>query len=102
MDAIFVFWIVLALIAGAVTLLYPVASRLGGFLDEWIALRRAEQRSLGQLQARIGPLLERLEERLAALEGEHARLEEHQEFMHALIEGGRPPADPASTEGGEP
>ena len=78
-----VFWVIIASIVGGVILLRPVSRRLGHFLDEWIAIRRAEQEGSGdrfQEQA----------ERLAALEEEQSRLREHQEFMESLKEKEEP------------
>jgi len=60
-----------------------VSRKLGNFLDEWIAIRRAEQEGSG----------ERFQEqaaRLAALEEEQYRLREHQEFMESLKEKEEP------------
>ncbi len=78
-----VFWVIIASIVGGVILLRPVSRRLGHFLDEWIAIRRAEQEGSG----------ERFQEqaaRLAALEEEQYRLREHQEFMESLKEKEEP------------
>jgi hypothetical protein len=81
--AMLVFWIIIASIVGGVILLRPVSKKLGNFLDEWIAIRRAEQEGSG----------ERFQEqaaRLAALEEEQYRLREHQEFMESLTERDEP------------
>ena len=78
-----VFWVIIASIVGGVILLRPVSRSLGHFLDEWIAIRRAEQEGSG----------ERFQEqaaRLAALEEEQYRLREHQEFMESLKEKEEP------------
>ena len=78
-----VFWVIIASIVGGVILLRPVSRRLGHFLDEWIAIRRAEQEGSG----------ERFQEqaaRLAALEEEQYRLREQQEFMESLREKEEP------------
>ena len=72
-----VFWIIIASIIGGVILLRPVSRRLGHFLDEWIAIRRAEQEGSGEQ-------LQELAARLEALEGGQRRLLERQEFMEAL------------------
>jgi hypothetical protein len=81
--AMLVFWVIIASIIGGVILLKPVSKKLGNFLDEWIAIRRAEQEGSG----------ERFQEqaaRLAALEEEQYRLREHQEFMESLEEREKP------------
>jgi len=81
--AMLVFWVIIASIIGGVILLRPVSRKLGNFLDEWIAIRRAEQQGSG----------ERFQEqaaRLAALEEEQYRLREHQEFMESLKEKEEP------------
>ena len=44
-----VFWIIIASIIGGVILLRPVSKRLGHFLDEWIAIRKAEPSRLGSV-----------------------------------------------------
>jgi len=81
--AIMIFWIVIAGIIGGVILLRPLSKRLGSFLDDWIAIRRGEQKgSAGQLSD--------LAERLAVLEDGQRRLLEHQDFMESLTEGDRP------------
>lgn len=83
--ALLIFWIIIASIVGGVILLRPVSKKLGNFLDEWIAIRRAEQDAVG----------ERLRDqaaRLTALEREQSRLGEHQEFMESLTEAEEPPA----------
>ena len=72
-----VFWIIIASIIGGVILLRPVSRSLGHFLDEWIAIRRAEQEGSGEQ-------FQELTTRLAALEGGQRRLLEQQEFMEAL------------------
>ena len=74
-----VFWIIIAGIIGGVILLRPVSKRLGHFLDEWIAIRKAEQ-------AGAGERLEELAARFAALEDGQRRLLDHQEFMDELKE----------------
>ncbi len=72
--AMLVFWIIIAAIIGGVVLLRPVSKRLGNFLDEWIAIRRAEQAdSLDRVQEQAA--------RLAALEEELLRLRESQESL---------------------
>jgi hypothetical protein len=87
--AMLVFWIIIASIVGGVILLRPVSKKLGHFLDEWIAIRRAEQEDSSK----------RLEEhaaRLAALEVKQHRLLEHQEFMESLkANEGLPTINPA-------
>ena len=72
-----VFWIIIASIIGGVILLRPVSKRLGHFLDEWIAIRKAEQ-------AGSSDRLEELAARFEALEAGQHRLLEHQEFMREL------------------
>ena len=72
-----IFWIIIASIVGGVILLRPVSRSLGHFLDDWIAIRRAEQESSGEQ-------FQELASRLAALEGGQRRLLEQQEFMEAL------------------
>ena len=72
-----VFWIIIVSIIGGIVLLRPVSKRLGHFLDEWIAIRKAEQ-------AGSGERLEELAARFEALEEGQRRLLEHQEFMHEL------------------
>jgi hypothetical protein len=79
--ATLVFWIIIACIVGGIILLRPVSKRLGNFLDEWIAIRRAEQRSSVEQ-------LTQLTARLAALEGGQHRLLEQQTFMESLKEEG--------------
>ncbi len=77
------FWVIIASIIGGVILLRPLAQRLGRFLDEWIAIRRAEQKGSGEQ-------LQELTARLAALEGGQRRLLENQEFMESLKEKKEP------------
>ena len=72
-----VFWIIIVGIIGGVVLLRPVSKRLGHFLDEWIAIRKAEL-------ACSDERLEELAARFAALEDGQHRLLEHQEFMDEL------------------
>ena len=72
-----VFWIIIASIIGGVVLLRPLSKRLGHFLDEWIAIRKAEQ-------AGSSERLEELAARFEALEEGQHRLLEHQEFMKEL------------------
>ena len=72
-----VFWIIIASIIGGVILLRPVSRSLGHFLDDWIAIRRAEQEGSAEQ-------FQELASRLAALEGGQRRLMEHQQFMEAL------------------
>ena len=72
-----VFWIIIASIIGGVILLRPMSKRLGHFLDEWIAIRKAEQ-------AGSSERLEELAARFEALEAGQHRLLEHQEFMREL------------------
>jgi hypothetical protein len=72
-----VFWIIIVGIIGGVILLRPVSKRLGHFLDEWIAIRKAEL-------AGSDERLEELAERFAALEDGQRRLLVHQEFMDEL------------------
>jgi len=72
-----VFWIIIVGIIGGVVLLRPVSKRLGHFLDEWIAIRKAEL-------AGSDERLEELAARFAALEDGQHRLLEHQEFMDEL------------------
>ncbi len=72
-----IFWIIIASIVGGVILLRPVSRSLGHFLDDWIAIRRAEQESSGEQ-------FQELASRLAVLEGGQRRLLEQQEFMEAL------------------
>ena len=72
-----VFWIIFVGIIGGVILLRPVSRRLGHFLDEWIAIRKAEL-------AGSDERLEELAARFAALEDGQRRLLEHQEFMEDL------------------
>ena len=72
-----VFWIIIVGIIGGVILLRPVSRRLGHFLDEWIAIRKAEL-------AGSDERLEELAARFAALEDGQRRLLEHQEFMEDL------------------
>ena len=74
-----VFWVIIASIVGGVILLRPVSRSLGHFLDEWIAIRRAEQEGSGEH-------FQELTARLAALEGGQRRLLEQQKFMEALKE----------------
>ncbi len=74
-----VFWIIIVGIIGGVVLLRPVSKRLGHFLDEWIAIRKAEL-------AGSDERLEELAARFAALEDGQHRLLEHQEFMDDLKE----------------
>lgn len=88
MQPIFLFWIILALIVGGVVLLYPLASRLGKFLDDWIAIRRAEQEGSRQIAELVAPQIERLGVRVEELERGQRRLEEQQEFMQSLLESG--------------
>jgi hypothetical protein len=76
-----VFWIIIASIIGGVILLRPVSKRLGHFLDEWIAIRKAEQ-------AGSSERLEELATRFEALEEGQRRLLEHQEFMQELKRDG--------------
>ena len=78
-----VFWVIIASIVGGVILLRPVSRRLGHFLDEWIAIRRAEQEGSGER-------FQKQAARLAALEEEQYRLREHQEFMESLKEKEEP------------
>jgi nitrogen fixation/metabolism regulation signal transduction histidine kinase len=85
-DPIFMFWIVIAVITGAVVLLYPLAIRLGRFLDAWIDLRRTEDEGGRKLQHQLEPLLQRLETRLDDLESEQARIQEQHQFMESLLE----------------
>ena len=75
--AMLVFWIIIASIVGGVILLRPVSKKLGNFLDQWIAIRRAEQEGSGER-------FREQAERLAALEAGQYRLREHQEFMASL------------------
>lgn len=83
--AMLVFWIIIAGIVGGVILLKPVSKKLGRFLDEWIAIRRAEQEdSSYRLQEHAA--------RLAALEEGQDRLREHQAFIESLKEEEEPPA----------
>ena len=78
-----VFWVIIASIIGGVILLRPVSKKLGNFLDEWIAIRRAEQEGSGErFQGHAA--------RLAALEEEQYRLREHQEFLESLKEKEKP------------
>ena len=77
--AMLVFWIIIASIIGGVVLLRPVSKRLGNFLDEWIAIRRAEQ-------ADSRDRFREMAARLVALEEDQNRLREHQEFMESLKE----------------
>ena len=72
-----VFWIIIVGIIGGVILLRPVSRRLGHFLDEWIAIRKAEL-------AGSDERLEEMAARFAALEDGQRRLLEHQEFMDEL------------------
>ncbi len=72
-----IFWIIIASIIGGVILLRPVSRSLGHFLDDWIAIRRAEQEGSSEQ-------FQELASRLAALEGGQRRLLEQQEFMEAL------------------
>lgn len=81
--AMLVFWIIIAGIIGGVVLLRPVSKKLGAFLDEWIAIRRAEQEGSRERFLDQGA-------RLAALEEEQDRLRERQEFMEALKEQEEP------------
>lgn len=81
--AMLVFWIIIASIVGGVILLRPVSKKLGNFLDEWIAIRRAEQEGSGER-------FQNQAARLAALEEEQYRLREHQEFMESLREKEEP------------
>lgn len=81
--ATLVFWVIIACIVGGVILLRPVSRRLGHFLDEWIAIRRAEQESSSER-------LHELAARFAALEAGQDRLLEHQEFMVSLKEKEEP------------
>ncbi len=78
-----VFWVIIASIIGGVILLRPVSKKLGNFLDEWIAIRRAEQLGSGEQSKGVSA-------RLAALEEEQYRLREHQEFMESLKEKEEP------------
>ena len=71
------FWIIIASIIGGVNLLRPMSKRLGLFLDEWIAIRKAEL-------AGSSERLEELAARFKALEEGQRRLLEHQEFMREL------------------
>ncbi len=81
--------IVIALIVGAIGVLYPVARALGRAIE-----RRLES---GGGAAGVGdgadllPILRRIEERIDALESEQGRMREHQEFMDALLENREPP-----------
>ena len=75
--ATIIFWIIIASIIGGVILLRPVSRSLGHFLDDWIAIRRAEQEGSGQQ-------FQELTARLAALEGGQRRLLEQQQFVEAL------------------
>jgi hypothetical protein len=75
--ATIMFWIIIASIIGGVILLRPVSRSLGHFLDDWIAIRRAEQEGSGQQ-------FQELTARLAALEGGQRRLLEQQQFVEAL------------------
>jgi len=81
--ATLVFWVIIACIVGGVILLRPVSRRLGHFLDEWIAIRRAEQESSSER-------FQELAARFAALEAGQDRLLEHQEFMVSLSEKEEP------------
>ena len=72
-----VFWIIIASIIGGVVLLRPLSKRLGHFLDEWIAIRKAEQ-------AGSSERLEELAARFEALEEGQRRLLDHQEFIQEL------------------
>lgn len=81
--AMLVFWIVIASIIGGVILLRPLSKKLGNFLDEWIAIRRAEQEGAGKW-------LEEQAARLVALESEQYRLREHLEFLESLKEEEEP------------
>ena len=72
-----VFWIIIVSIIGGIVLLRPVSKRLGHFLDEWIAIRRAEQTGSSDR-------LEELAARFEALEEGQRRLLEHQEFIPEL------------------
>ena len=81
--AMLVFWIVIASIIGGVILLRPVSKKLGNFLDEWIAIRRAEQEGSGKW-------LQEQAARLVALENEQYRLREHVEFLESLREEEEP------------
>jgi hypothetical protein len=81
--AMLVFWVIIASIVGGVILLRPVSKKLGNFLDEWIAIRRAEQKGSGER-------FQDQAERLAAREEEQYRLREHQEFMESLKEKEEP------------
>ncbi len=75
--AMLIFWVIIASIIGGVILLRPVSKKLGNFLDDWIAIRRAEQEGSGQQ-------FQELTARLAALEGGQRRLLEQQQFVEAL------------------
>jgi hypothetical protein len=81
--ATLVFWVIIACVVGGVILLRPVSGRLGHFLDEWIAIRRAEQKGSGER-------LQELAARLAALEEGQHRLLEHQQFMESVEEEEEP------------
>ena len=81
--ALVVFPILLVVAIGGVILLRPLSQRLGDFLYEWLAIRRADQEGSS----------ERFKEqaaRLAALEEEQYRLRERQEFMESLKENEEP------------
>lgn len=81
--AMLVFWIIIAGIIGGVILLRPVSRKLGNFLDEWIAIRRAEQEgSSHRLRDQAA--------RITALEEEQSRLREQQEFMESLVASDKP------------
>ena len=81
--ATLIFWVIIACVVGGVILLRPVSKRLGHFLDEWIAIRRAEQEGSDER-------LQELTARLADLEGGQRRLLEHQEFVQSLKEKEEP------------
>ena len=81
--ALVVFPILFVVAIGAVILLRPVSRRLGDFLYEWLAIRRAEQEGSGERSQELAA-------RLAALEEGQYRLMEHQEFMESLREKEEP------------
>ena len=76
----------LLLIAGVI-LLFPVARRLGAFMEEWIKLRReqaVDQDQLGDLRGELRDMRQLLE----TVDSRMDLLGERQDFVESLIESG--------------
>jgi len=85
----FSFWIMIMLIMAGVMVLLPLARAIGRNLEKRLESGGGSEGSGGG--ADIIPILRRIEERMDAIEAQQQRVQEHQEFLDALLEKREPP-----------